>query len=121
RPMEKDHSPRYMKPNENPFAVKWLHDKFCADKIKTPGGKRYFLSRDGAKFRRLINEDAIYTIAQRYGFEKINNTGKSLREQVEIYSQAEALLGPHGAAFANIAFMENDTTTIFELFPMNRR
>ncbi len=121
RPMEKDHSPRYMKPNENPFAVKWLHDKFCADKIKAPGGKRYFLSRDGAKFRRLINEEAVYAIAQRYGFEKINNTGKTLREQIEIYSQAEALLGPHGAAFANMAFMENDTTTIFELFPMNRR
>jgi tetratricopeptide (TPR) repeat protein len=119
RPMKEDGTPEsWLLPVLNPFHYNWLRRKMVRVSPPNPS-ERLFLTREGAKFRRIINEDAIFAIAQKYGFRKVENSKLSFREQVDLYAGAEALIGPHGAAFTNQAFMK-EGTTVFEMFPRHR-
>jgi capsular polysaccharide biosynthesis protein len=108
-----------MKPNTNPFLIQWLRENFLKGMDTTPG-KRYFVSRTNAQFRRCINENEIFAIAQEYGFEKMENEGLDFMDQVRLYAQAEAVIGPHGAGFTNMAFAPQSATLI-ELIPKSRK
>jgi tetratricopeptide (TPR) repeat protein len=119
RPMQEDAQPDWMKPNKNPFIPQWLRQNFL-DKISKTTPKRYFMSRANAEFRRCLNEDEIFAIAQEYGFEKMANEGKSFIDQVAIYASAEAVIGPHGAGFTNMVFSPPDAK-MFELIPKGRK
>ncbi len=68
-------------------------------------GQRIYVTRRRAGSRRLINEAEFADRMQRdYGFETIENEGLSLQDQMELYSGAEFVAGPHGAGLTNILF-----------------
>lgn len=64
--------------------------------------RRYYLARPG--LRRNYNQDELMAIASRFGFVPLGLERLSLAEQARHLSEAEALVGPSGAAWTGLAF-----------------
>jgi hypothetical protein len=79
------------------------------------GGKRLYISRDDAGYRRIRNEPECLDVLVQCGFEKISLSGMTVAEQAELFSSAEAVVAPHGAGLANLVFC-NPGTRVVELF-----
>lgn len=75
-------------------------------------GKRLYLARKEKQFSRLANEDEIEKLFEVYGFQAIYTQDYSFSEQVKMFSEAEAVAGVSGAAFANIVFCAPGTEII---------
>jgi len=75
-------------------------------------GRRLFLSRRGSK-RTLIDEEALTPILEAAGFETIVPGGDAIRD---LLSQAEIIIGPHGAALTDVMFCHPGSVLI-ELTP----
>ncbi len=78
-------------------------------------GKRLFISRRDSVNRRLLNEDELFALASRRGFERVELHGMSLRQQAALFHSATAIIAPHGAGLTNLAFC-SPGTTVMELF-----
>jgi hypothetical protein len=80
---------------------------------KSSEHKRIYISR---KHRRILsNEAEIIKVLQDFDFQIIKDEARTIKEQMEIYSSAEIVLGPHGASFSNILWCRPNTVLI-ELF-----
>ncbi len=82
------------------------------NRCSTP--KRIYVSRSHSS-RRIINEDEILKILGNYNFETMHCEEMSLIEQICAFSNAEAILGPHGAGMYNQIFC-NSGATIIEIY-----
>jgi len=71
--------------------------------------KRIYISRRGAAVRRVLNEKDFERILRDAGFVLIEIESLSWPEQVALFSNAEVVLAPHGAALVNAAFCEPET------------
>lgn len=85
-----------------------------------PGGlsknkKRIILSRRLAKCRRWREEEAALPELERLGFVRVECELLSLEEQARVFSEAEAVIMPHGGGMANCVFCDPGTK-VFELF-----
>ncbi len=120
RPMAASGLPDWMKPMVNAWGMQWVRETFAEWRTPKPGTpKRIFISRAKTAFRRCINEDAVYAIAQKYGFTTLQNENLSFTDQMAIYAGAEIVMGPHGAGFTNMLFAP-ETATAIEMFPKHR-
>jgi hypothetical protein len=77
---------------------------------------RLYISRSGR--RRVLNEDELTAMLARYNFTVIDDTPRTLSEQLSIYNRASVLIGPHGASFSNLIWSQPGTQLI-ELFSAN--
>lgn len=73
------------------------------------GQKRYYLSRADARDettprRKVVNEDAVMAALKPFGFEALMLDNADASQQIELFSKAAFVIGPHGAAFANMQF-----------------
>lgn len=75
-----------------------------------------YVSRNEARMRRLLNEEAILPALRDLGFEIIRPGEMPLATQVEKFRNARVVLAPHGAGLTNILFCRPGTTLI-EIFP----
>ncbi len=66
------------------------------------GERRVFISRLGAKRRRLVNEDAVWPIFEAAGFERVRMEALTMQEQADLMRQTGVLAGPHGAGLTNM-------------------
>jgi capsular polysaccharide biosynthesis protein len=71
--------------------------------------KRIYISRRRAAVRRVLNEKDFERILRDAGFVLIEIESLSWPEQVALFSNAEVVLAPHGAALVNAAFCEPET------------
>lgn len=76
---------------------------------------RLYLSRNYAKTRRVVNEQDITNFLSTKGFILVYPELLTLKQQVDLFIDAEIVIGPHGSAFANIIFSKN--LKVLELFP----
>lgn len=78
------------------------------------GTRRFFIGRRTlpSHGRLLVNEEEIAAIALEFNFEEVDTVGMSIREQIDLFSQAEAICGPNGAAFANLIYAPENTAVI---------
>jgi Glycosyltransferase 61 len=65
---------------------------------------RIYLSRSGARRRRVRNEAAIMESLASYGFIVVRPEAMTIREQVDLFQRAEVIVAPHGAALGGIVF-----------------
>lgn len=98
-----------------PWVVEWLRHAF-APLVATAGRRRkIFISRaretDDAR-RRLMNHEEIAAVAERLGFEIVAPETLTFAQQVELFSDAAIICGPHGAGFANMVFAPADARII---------
>lgn len=91
--------------------VQFLRQHFLKGATARPN-RRLFLSRKDAPSRKLKNEDEVFALLRSHGFESVSLTGLSVVEQAHLFSQAEAIAGPSGAAFANLVFAPSGARVI---------
>lgn len=87
--------------------IKYLRDKVIESyKIESSPKtqKKIFLSRKSNFLQRLSNEVEIAEMFSRYGYKIVYPEELSLKEQVELFSQASIVVGTTGAALTNIIY-----------------
>jgi len=89
----------------NPKLLRKVSKKLVANCSHQGPLKKYYLSRSKAKMRRVVNENELLPVLQAYGIEWMCAEDLDFRDQVQCFSNAKAILGPHGAGLANLLFM----------------
>ncbi len=77
---------------------------------------RIYISRKNARFRRVLNEDEVVALLKQYGFIVVMLENLAFREQVNLFQNAEVVVGASGSGLANLVFCQAETKVI-ELFP----
>ena len=102
--------------NNTPEGLKYVKAMFdnnahqCIDKPK-----KIVISRQAAKFRRLVNWDDVVIALAAKGYVPVALENLSLSEQAALMREAESIIMPTGGGLANIVFC-NPGTKIIELF-----
>jgi capsular polysaccharide biosynthesis protein len=92
-----------------------LREDFLRHASEGPGGpERLYLSRSGR--RRCLNDDAIIARCKELGFEVVDESSRTIAEQIDLYRNAKVLIGPHGSAFTNMVWTKPGTR-IIEIVP----
>jgi glycosyl transferase family 61 len=74
--------------------------------------RRLYISRNDARWRRVINELEVMQVLEPLGFRRITLGQLSFTEQVRLFQNAEVVIGPHGAGLSNLAFCQPGTKVI---------
>lgn len=78
----------------------------------SPRGERIYVSREGARRRRVSNEAELWAQLERRGFGKVRLEELTWVEQIEAFRGAKVIVAPHGAGLANLAFCRAGTTVV---------
>jgi capsular polysaccharide biosynthesis protein len=76
--------------------------------------KRIAISRVSSSTRRWINEGECMQLLSSQGFHSVILENMNLLDQINIFRNADIILGPHGAGFTNLIFA-SPTTKIVEI------
>lgn len=79
------------------------------------GCERIYISRAKAKRRKVINESEVTNELSKYGFQTVNLEDFTVGEQIEMFSSARIVAGPHGSGFTNVLF-SNPGIQVLEFF-----
>ena len=66
---------------------------------ETPYNERIYISRRYATSRRVLNEEELCSLLQKYGFRICYLEQLSLKQQMVLFHGAGVILAPHGAAW----------------------
>ncbi|WP_459938118.1 glycosyltransferase family 61 protein [Desulfonatronum parangueonense] len=69
-----------------------------------PPDRKVFISRTKAKRRRLINEDQVWPLLERQGFQRVCMEELPFSDQVNLMRETAILAAPHGAGLTNMIF-----------------
>lgn len=74
--------------------------------------KRIYVSRTNANYRHIFNEPAVIELLSQFDFVPVILETMTVAEQVQLFSQAEIVVSPHGSGLTNLAFCSPKTTVI---------
>ncbi|MEQ8384562.1 MAG: glycosyltransferase family 61 protein [Coleofasciculus sp. A1-SPW-01] len=94
--------------------VEYFRDKVLP-KRESKKVNRIFISRSKAKKRKIINEDELFEALKPYGFKKYFLEDMPLESEIELFYDADYVVGSFGAGLTNIIFA--DQTKVLEIFP----
>ena len=80
--------------------------KFC---------KKIFISRADTSIRKMLNEDEIFSIFEKYGYKKYVLGFMPTEEQIALFNQAESIVSAHGTGLINLMFCKPGTKVV-EIF-----
>jgi hypothetical protein len=86
----------------------WLRAKFGFKNKKSY--RKIFISREDAPARKLVNAEELFMILK--GWEKVTLSKLSIREQIEIFSEASHIISTHGAGLLNIVWCQSGACII---------
>lgn len=78
-------------------------------------GEKIYVSRSGARRRRVINEDELWRSLGSQGFARIHLENLTWSEQIAVFRSAKVIVAAHGAGLANLVFCQPGTRVV-ELF-----
>jgi capsular polysaccharide biosynthesis protein len=84
---------------------------------QTDQKRRLYISRAKAKTRRVLNEQELLPLLERYGFEVVLAEELTYQQQVQLFYEAEVVVAPHGAGLTNLLFSEQ--CQVLEFHPAN--
>jgi hypothetical protein len=98
---------------DSPEPYRWFREAVMARYgiREQKASRRLYLTRRHDGHWRTTNEPEVEARLARYGFETVAPGKLSFREQVELFGQAEAIVGT-GAGLFNMAFSPPDTTVL---------
>jgi|GEM_PF-1632861 len=85
--------------------VETLRRLFAAQRSAAKPHRLLYLDRPVGERRQLINAADVRALMTRRGFEIVNPGALPFADQIRLFSEARMICGPHGAGFANAAFM----------------
>ena len=99
------------------WMCQFLRGTFLKNPIaaSTATGRRLYISRGLATYRRVVNEDDVVRLLGRHGFEVVKLEGLTMWEQAEIMASCEAVVAPHGGGLSNLVFCRPETKVV-EIF-----
>ena len=103
------------------WIIKFLKNTFVDLSKKNYKNKiKIFIDRSDSDFThcKLINNENIKKYLIKNGFEIIKLSELSLKKQIEKFSNAKIIVGPHGAGFTNLVFCKRKTKVV-EIKPKN--
>jgi hypothetical protein len=100
------------------WAFRDLRRRFCGDRPRA-GGKRLYVGRGGTAHRHVKNEELVMRALEKQGFVSVEAHGLTVAEQVELFANADVIVGVHGAAMTNVLFAPAGTPVIEILDPMH--
>ncbi len=98
----------------SPFALSKLIGKvtdYLSTDINNNQYKKIYIKRNSG-YRNLTNQNKIEQSLSKHGFKIIEPEKLSFSEQVSIFRQADVVVGPTGAAFANLVFCQPNAQII---------
>lgn len=112
-------APSFVGLNAEPtaFAVRYLNELFGTFLIDTKPTKRVYISRSDASVRRVVNEIDLIIALNNLRFEAVCLTDLSLIDQARLFSEADLVVGPHGAGMTNVVFMQYNSRGLIEFMP----
>lgn len=92
-----------------PTDMQWVQQKLLSGNSPSDGNSpdRIFVSRADAKRRNIVNEKEVQQVLEEYNFISIEPGRYSLSEQINLFNNAEYIIGPHGAGLVDILFAED--------------
>ncbi|PVY39070.1 glycosyltransferase family 61 protein [Pontibacter virosus] len=97
----------------------WLRHKVWQGYDVQQGSRkrRIYISRANAKTRRVLNEQELLPLLDKYGFEMVRAEDLTYQQQVQLFYEAEVVIAPHGAGLTNLLFSEQ--CQVLEFHPAN--
>lgn len=97
--------------------INWIRKRILSNlsDFNNQFSNRVYVSRADASRRRVRNEDAVMDMLTEFGFERYEPGKLSLDAQIQLFAEADIVVGPHGLAFTNLIYAEN--ASVIELFP----
>ena len=86
-------------------AVEILSKLYPVERPTSSQKLRLFVGRNNVGYRRLLNQDEVAALLARAGFTPVDPGSLSFAEQAALFGRAEIVVGVHGAALTNVAFM----------------
>jgi capsular polysaccharide biosynthesis protein len=85
--------------------------KLGLDEVHVTPGRRLFIGRqpDGA---RGFNQEEVFSVAEVQGFERVLLEDLSFADSLRAFREAEIIVGPHGAGWANLLFCHGSTKAL---------
>jgi hypothetical protein len=97
------------------WAVDYLRRRLIPASGAVAPSKKIYFKRGMAVERRVLNEEELVTMLKIEGFEVADPGTMSIAGQVTLAQQAKVIISAHGAALANLLFV-NAGATVIELF-----
>lgn len=102
-----------------PWISQFLKERLMSDQ-RIGTRRRLYVSRGTAeRTRRIVNEEEVVGMLAALDVETMRPEKLGVKEQIRMFSEAELIISPHGAAMANLMFCEPGTTVIEMLAPNN--
>lgn len=96
-----------------PAVLEWLGEAIrCGAGAALSPRRRLYVSRGGADWRRVANEDEVERALAARGFEPVRAERLTAVEQVRLFAEAEVVVAPHGAGLANLVFAGPETVVV---------
>lgn len=86
--------------------------------LSSSKGKKIYVSRVDASFRRVTNENELIEVLRRFGFDILVMGCMTLEDQIRAFHDASFVVGPHGQGMGHTAYCCHGTF-VWELFPEN--
>jgi len=71
--------------------------------------KRLHISRKKAIRRKILNENEVESVLDKFGFKTVCLEDYSFEEQIKMFSQSDIVIGIHGAGLSNMIFMPENS------------
>lgn len=100
-----------------PWVIEHLRNKFLplTKNLSCNFSKKVFISRNDTTHRLTTNEDKLFALFEKYGFERYALANMPLVEQVALFNQADIIVATHGSGLNHLMFCKPGTTVI-EIF-----
>lgn len=99
----------------NKFQCELLRKYFITENTTKENSRkieRIYISRKHAGNRLVVNEVELVEYLYKYGFTMVEMEHLSVAEQINLFNNAQIVIGPHGSAFTNIIFCKPGSTLI---------
>lgn len=106
-------------PDPAPEQCFWLRQRISDENRSYENTERIYISRENATRRRVANRSEVLELLSRYGFESYKLEELKVKDQIELFNNAEVVVAPHGAGVVNTIFSRDPI--IIELFGRKRK
>ena len=94
------------------WALQLVRDRLLRVDASGAPPLRLYVSRADAEQRRLADEDRLVPLLESLGFTCLTLSGRPLSEQIELFSHAEIVIGPHGGGLSNLVWCKPGTAVV---------